>query len=125
MFDSAGVNRKLLVDTQLSYGACGFIQSGMGVSLVDPLSALHYQRLGIQVRRFEPRIGYRYNLIYPALRTQSGLAKAFVKQLKADLKELQASNQGLLELIGDKYPGFCKEGENYARGIKPSKPIVN
>ncbi len=100
VFDSAGVNRKLLVDTQLSYGACGFIQAGMGVSLVDPLSALHYQKLGIQVRPFEPRIGYRYNLIYPAHRTQSGLAKAFVKRLKEDLKVLREESEGLVELMG-------------------------
>ncbi|OPX55535.1 DNA-binding transcriptional regulator, LysR family [Oceanospirillum multiglobuliferum] len=98
VFDSAGVKRQLNIDTQLSYGACGFVQSGMGVSLVDPITALHYQKLGVVARRFEPRIAYRYNLIFPAHRTPSALTKAFVKLLKARLTLLSKSSAGVLTL---------------------------
>lgn len=97
VFDSAGVNRKLLVDTQLAYSACALVLAGSGVSLVEPITALHYQKLGVVVKRFEPRIAYRYNLIFPAHKTKSAMTLSFVKLMRKELKQLQISSLGLFE----------------------------
>lgn len=97
VFDAAGVKRKLLMDTQLSYSACALVLAGAGVSLVEPITALHYQKLGLVVKRFEPRIVYRYNLIFPAHKTKSILTLSFVKLLREELKNLHKSSGGLFE----------------------------
>lgn len=102
VFEQAGVERKLLIDTQLHYAACAFVLAGNGVSIVDPITALHYRRLGLVVKRFEPRIAYRYVIIFPRHRSRSGLAKAFVAMLTDELKALAAKSDGLLELEPDK-----------------------
>lgn len=97
VFDSVGVSRQLLVDTQLAYSACALVLAGSGVSLVEPITALHYQKLGVVVKRFEPRIAYRYNLIFPAHKTKSAMTLSFVKLMRKELKQLQISSLGLFE----------------------------
>lgn len=99
VFDSAGVNRKLLVDTQLAYSACALVLAGNGVSLVEPITALHYQKLGVVVKRFEPRIAYRYNLIFLAHKTKSVMTLSFVKLMREELARLQKSSKGLFEQL--------------------------
>ncbi|UTW13424.1 LysR substrate-binding domain-containing protein [Marinobacterium rhizophilum] len=99
VFDQAGVSRQLLIDTQLHYAACGFVLAGNGVSIVDPVTAQHYARLGLVVKRFEPRIGYRYSLIFPRNRAQSALARGFVSLLRAELQSLQQRSNGLFEML--------------------------
>lgn len=94
VFDSAGVNRKLNIDTQLFYGACSFVEAGLGVSLVDSLSAMHYSRLGVEVRRFEPEIVYRTSMIFPAHKNRSSVTQSFVRNLReslSGLREFEAS----------------------------------
>ena len=56
------------------------VLAGSGV-LVDSLTALHYQKLGLVVRRFAPRIAYRYSLILAKQRGRSGLTKVFIELL--------------------------------------------
>lgn len=102
VFEQAGVNRQLLIDTQLHYAACAFVMAGSGVSIVDPITALHYRRLGVVVKRFEPRIAYRYAIIFPRHRSRSGLTNAFVEMLLEELKTLAADSEGLLELEPDR-----------------------
>lgn len=98
VFEQSGISRQLLIDTQLHYAACAFVLAGNGVSIVDPITALHYRRLGVIVKRFEPRIEYRYSIIFPRHRGRSGLTRAFVGLLRASLAQLAQESEGLFEL---------------------------
>ncbi|NVK40356.1 MAG: LysR family transcriptional regulator [Oceanospirillaceae bacterium] len=100
VFEQAGVSRQLLIDTQLHYAACSFVLAGSGVSIVDPITAQHYAKLGLVVKRFEPRIDYRYSIIFPRHRSRSGLTKAFVALLQEELAALQRQSGGLFEMAG-------------------------
>jgi DNA-binding transcriptional LysR family regulator len=97
VFDREGVSRQLMVDTQLHYAACAFVLAGNGVSLVDPITAWHYRRLGLIVKRFEPRVPYRYSMIAPKQRGQSDLARSFLELLDKSLIELEKESAGLFE----------------------------
>jgi len=98
VFEREGVNRQLMIDTQLHYAACAFVLAGSGVSLVDPITAMHYRRLGLVVKCFEPRIDYRYSMIFPRQRGQSGLTKAFLGMLDDAMQELEVTSEGLFEV---------------------------
>ena len=99
VFEQSGVVLKKTMDTQLVHSACAMVLSGAGVSIVEPIAALHYQQLGLVLKRFEPLIQYRYNLIYPAHKSRSSLTTSFVKLVRSALSELQASSKGLLEIL--------------------------
>ncbi|MFG6160635.1 LysR substrate-binding domain-containing protein [Halomonas sp. 1390] len=98
VFERVGVKRQLLIDTQLHYAACAFVLAGSGVSLVDPITAWHYRRLGLVVRRFEPRVQYRYSVILPRQRGISGLTRSYLALLDESLRRLEAESEGLFEM---------------------------
>lgn len=63
-----------------------------------PGTALHYRRLGVVVKPFEPCIPYRYSIIFPRHRARSRLCDAFVSLLRHELERLSRSSGQLLEL---------------------------
>lgn len=101
VFEQAGVSRQLLFDTQVSHVACAFVLEGSGVSLVDPVTALHYKKQGLVVKRFEPGISFTYNLLYPATRSKSQLALEFSQLVKQQLSEFADQSDGVFSLTCD------------------------
>jgi DNA-binding transcriptional LysR family regulator len=99
VFESANVHVKKTMDTQLVHSACAMVLEGAGVSIVEPVAALHYQKLGLVLKRFEPQIEYRYNLIYPAHKGRSSLAQNFVSLLRQEVITLQKNSHGVLEFV--------------------------
>ncbi|MBJ7552831.1 LysR substrate-binding domain-containing protein [Marinomonas spartinae] len=99
VFESANVYVKKTMDTQLVHSACAMVLQGDGVSIVEPIAALHYQKLGLLLKPFEPLIEYRYNLIYPAHKAKSSLVQSFVTLLRKELGILRENSNGILEFI--------------------------
>ncbi|HVL76358.1 MAG TPA: LysR substrate-binding domain-containing protein [Noviherbaspirillum sp.] len=91
LFASFGVERKLQIETQINAGVCAFIEAGLGVALVDPVTALDYIGRGVVFRRFEPTLQTEFQVLYPSERPPSILVRAFVSHvrrfLQAELEE--------------------------------------
>lgn len=100
VFEKAGVQRKLLFDTQVSNVACGYVLAGGGVSLVDPVTAINYIRQGLIVKPFEPSVSFKYNILSPVSRSQSQLAKEFTELLQQRMKQMADGSNGLLHING-------------------------
>lgn len=103
VFEQAGVNRKMLFDTQVSHVACNVVLAGSGVSLVDPVTAIGYMKQGLIVKPFTASIGFNYNILFPSTRPVSGLALDFCKLLKTRLTELSEQSGNLLKLSTENY----------------------
>lgn len=86
IFAQAGVERRLRIETQLSTAACQFVLEGAGVSLVDPITAAGFASQGMLVRPFEPAIPFDFKVLFPAHRSRSRVAEAFVALLREDLQ---------------------------------------
>ncbi|CAN7251944.1 hypothetical protein LJR175_004214 [Variovorax sp. LjRoot175] len=54
LFASYGIERRLKVETQVSVGVCAMVATGLGVSLVDPITALEHRGGGLTFLPFEP-----------------------------------------------------------------------
>ncbi|WP_434112595.1 LysR substrate-binding domain-containing protein [Paraburkholderia caffeinilytica] len=83
LFASHGVERKLMVETQTSAGICAFVSAGMGVAIIDPVTALEYRGTDLVFRRFEPVIGTNFSVLLPSQRPPSLLVKKFVAHVRA------------------------------------------
>lgn len=84
------VKRDLKVETQLSFAAGQMVANGLGISIIDPITAGQMQDLGLLAARpFEPEILYSYQMLFPRHRSRSRLCQAFVE-------EVQAVQNGLL-----------------------------
>lgn len=72
-----------MVETQTSAGICAFVSAGVGIAIVDPVTALEYRSTDIVFRRFEPAIGTDFSVLFPSQRPPSLLMKKFVAHVRA------------------------------------------
>ena len=82
LFASYGIERKLQVETQVSAGVCAMVAAGLGVSLVDPITALEYGGRGLTFLPFEPVMVTEFSVLTPARRPSSLLVSAFVDHVR-------------------------------------------
>lgn len=85
-FEQERIERGLQIDVYSSADACALAARGLGVSIVEPFTARDYERDGIAVVPFEPRIRYLFRAMRPRFRKPSRLADAFLDAVKAHLR---------------------------------------
>lgn len=79
LFEDAGVERDLTIETQYAMTICSLVMQGLGCSIVNPAAANDFLAQGIVVRPFRPRIGFEYMLHTPSLRPVSQAALRFIE----------------------------------------------
>ncbi len=91
LFEDAGVQRsRMLVEVQSTSGVCTLVAAGLGVSIVDPFTAVTFQPFGLAIRPFLPRFEMRYGMLFPIGRTRTKLAAAFAQAAKDIVAEAKA-----------------------------------
>ena len=75
----------VIVETQFFATACVLVTQGVGVSIVEPITANHHSELGLVVRPFKPVVPHNVGLAFPLDRQPSRITKQFVKLFKARL----------------------------------------
>lgn len=85
IFADAGIERRVLIDTQLSLAICNMVAEGIGLSLVEPITAAAFLDRGVVVRPFLPRFPFRFSLLFPAYRSRSNITRAFIEVVRAEL----------------------------------------
>lgn len=78
-FEDASVRRRIRLETQPSSIACSMVVRGLGVALVDPLTAAFYGPNRLVVRPFEPAIPFGFRIIQAADTVASRAAAAFIE----------------------------------------------
>lgn len=81
----AKVRPRIRIRTQLSSTACELVMAGAGAALVDPLTAIRYEDMGLLVKDFEPDIPFTYTALFPAFKGRSRLADEFALLLRSEL----------------------------------------
>jgi DNA-binding transcriptional LysR family regulator len=83
LFASYGIECKVQVETQVSWSICAFVEEGLGVALIDPVTAHEYKGTGVCFRMFEPLLTTDFSVLFSAQRSPSILLKAFVAHTRA------------------------------------------
>ena len=83
--------RNSRIETQASYSACSFVARGHGIAIVDPLTALHFNRgFGVGVRTLEMVVPYNIVIIRAKLTWPSLVCDKFVAHLSDTIEDLAA-----------------------------------
>lgn len=88
LFASFGVELNSQLETQTNAGICKFVAAGLGVALIDPITALDFASQGIIVKRFLPELHDDFQVIVPSQRTPSLLVRAFIDHVRLFATEL-------------------------------------
>jgi DNA-binding transcriptional LysR family regulator len=82
IFEEAGVERRLGLETQYAATVCSCVLEGLGVSIVNPFVPPDYLGRGLIMRPFLPEVRIEKLLMYPKGRPKSALVDAFVALMK-------------------------------------------
>ncbi|WP_066709946.1 LysR family transcriptional regulator [Sphingomonas adhaesiva] len=82
-FEAAGSEPRIVVETQYAMTICALVLQGVGVSILNPVTADDHVQHGLVVRPFEPRIEFEYMLFTPSLRPTSQVAQRFLEFMVA------------------------------------------
>lgn len=81
IFAEHGVHRRMVMETHSAASVCSMVKAGIGVSIVNPLTALDYADSGVTIRRFSIAVPFTVSLIRPRHRPASALVDAFSQHL--------------------------------------------
>lgn len=82
-FQKAGAKIQTVIETPYSTTICAMVAAGVGIGLVNPLTAEPYLRDGLTLRPFEPALHFRTLMIMPPNRQPSRILGDFIADLKA------------------------------------------
>ncbi len=85
-FQAAGVHRRLQVQTHSAVAVCALVQAGLGVAIVNPLTARACQGPGLLVRRLAASIPYRVSALLPLHRAQQALVAPLLRELAQEAR---------------------------------------
>ncbi|QIG50760.1 LysR family transcriptional regulator [Nordella sp. HKS 07] len=92
VFDRAGTKRRLSLSSQSAGSVCELVSRGLGIAILNPLSALGYESPALALKRFAPR----QKFIVSALRPLNRPAVATSDQLTSLLRTICMEKQALL-----------------------------
>ncbi len=90
MFDEAGVRRRMPVSMQSANGACEMVRNGIGLSILNPLTALGYLGERVALRGFAQAPGFEVSALHPVDRPRvdsAGRLTAYLKEICAEMQD--------------------------------------
>ena len=86
------VRPRFVAEAQLSASICEMVANDVGLSIIEPVTALYFANLGKVVSRpLTHEILFQYELLLPALREPSRIATRFLEVVDAQFSELFGS----------------------------------
>ena len=86
---SHGVSLRIALQTPYAASICELALRGLGVGLVNPITALDYAERGLVVRRLSVEVSFACLLVLPAGKVLSGTATQFLSLMRLQLAEDQ------------------------------------
>ena len=90
-FESAGVNRRLMVETTTATSIGAMVSHGVGISIVNPLTALAFEGANLTIRPMAQPIPYSLNIWQPDPVHQNQWGVDFVEAIVRTLKDLEGT----------------------------------
>ncbi|MEO3712275.1 LysR family transcriptional regulator [Roseateles flavus] len=92
LFEAAGIARRLQLETHSAAAICECVRQGLGLSILNPLTALQFSGQGLQLRRLRVSVPYRIYIIRPLLRSRHALRASLCQAIQ---EEAAAARQAL------------------------------
>ncbi|WP_144139313.1 LysR family transcriptional regulator [Paraburkholderia sp. BCC1884] len=88
-FAQAGIARRQIIETPTAVSVCSFVRQGLGVAIVNPLTALDFAGRHLHIRPLALSLPFRVSVIQPEHRPSHPLAAAFVQALQSEAAALR------------------------------------
>lgn len=89
IFADIGLSKNIRVETNTAGSVCALVEQGVGVGLVNPISARAWQGRGIEIRKFSVSIPFVVGVCQPLGRPRSRLAERVIQLLLDECKKVR------------------------------------
>lgn len=83
-FSKLGVARRMVAEAPTAVSVCGLVRHGLGVAIVNPLTAMDFEGRNLHIRPLSVSYPFRISVVLPQHRPGSPLADAFVVALQQE-----------------------------------------
>ncbi|MDN3920712.1 LysR family transcriptional regulator [Roseateles violae] len=90
LFAAAGVRRRMTVETHSAQAVCAMVEQGLGLAIVNPLTALACAGERLQWRRFSVSVPFRVSVLRPEHRPGQPLAAEFLGCLRDEVAAIES-----------------------------------
>lgn len=98
-FRQAGVDRRIVVETTNAASVCAMVRQKLGVSIINPLSAMEEVGRGLAIRPLQLSVPYRVMLIRPDYRPSSSFVEGFCESLREEAGRLDEQLSRLVQAL--------------------------
>ncbi|OGB30239.1 MAG: LysR family transcriptional regulator [Burkholderiales bacterium RIFCSPLOWO2_12_FULL_61_40] len=95
MFTAAGVQRSTCLETASAVAVCALVRRGLGVAIVNPLTALELSGPELLVRPLSVPIAFQVSLLLPQVAAPHPLREVLVEAITAAAAQLAALRQSI------------------------------
>lgn len=88
-FAAAGIARRSIVETPTAVSVCTFVRQGLGLAIVNPLTALDFVGRGLHIRPLKRSFPFRVNVVHPEHRPKNPQVDAFTTALRDEAKAIE------------------------------------
>ena len=97
IFLAAGISRSYAVETTTATSVCSMVAAGVGVSIINPLTAATHVDKGVVLRRLSVSVPYTLAVWRPVRRTRSTVIERFLSVLTEAANEMRATLHAALD----------------------------
>jgi len=97
IFRNAGITRHMVIETHSAASVCSMVREGIGLAIVNPLTALDYAGHGVHLRRLSFSIPFSVNIVRPIHRPPSQLVDVFGAELARQAGLIEARLAALID----------------------------
>ena len=99
-FETSGHRMNVRLQTRFFIPALTFVERGLGVCIMDPISITSYQSYAspgkVVFRRFDPEIYLKTGIFYPADTPRSMITRVFSENLRSELADIRDNPERFL-----------------------------
>ena len=88
-FAAQGVLRRAIIETPTAVSVCTFVRQGLGLAIVNPLTALDFIGRGLHIRPLARSFPFRVNLVFPEHRPKNPLVDVFTAALREEAAQIR------------------------------------
>jgi DNA-binding transcriptional LysR family regulator len=88
-FASMGIERQMVIETPSAVSVCSLVRRGLGVAIVNPLTALDFVGRNLHIRPLSSSYPFRVSIVQPQHRALNPMTASFITALREEARELQ------------------------------------
>lgn len=100
-----GVKRRMVAETASAVSVCNMVRNGLGVTIINPLTALDFEGRNLHIRSLSISCSFRVCVVVPEHRPTNPLSEPFIQALRSEATSVQDK---LATLFNDRRSGTSR-----------------